>query len=232
MVYPNHQILQLQGTIGPAADPYEIWSTSLKFVSRTDTGGGGSSPVSMDLDELSDYIDTVILPAVQSLSGLSALSVAGGSVKVTTVKFNDVGPDGLYTNNPSVQRELAPQSFGGTSTLTYPTQIAKVVTLESGFYRGPASRGRMYIPGPTNTYNPTTGLLTITQTEVDAWGTWVESMAGSTTAGGRTLNVVPAVVSSIGDGFAWREITGVSMDNRADVQRRRANDLQGQRLFS
>lgn len=230
MTYPIHQVLQISGTLGAKASPVEIWSTSVKFIAQVDGPGGGGGVVSLTTEECEDLLDNHFLARVNALKDLPNLQTGGTSCHMTQVKFNNVDEDGHYTTNPTVARELPSVEFGNSvQPAKFPFQVAKVLTLETGYIRGAASRGRMYLPVPINALNPNTGLIDNPVTEVAAMAGWMATLETTITRGSDTIVVSPHVVSSIGNGFAFRKITGVSMNNVLDTQRRRTNDLTGTR---
>lgn len=233
MVYAPHQYMQLSGTLGPTASPYEIWSTGLRTVASTTGGGGGSTPVVLPQAVLEEYLETVVLAQVGELA-TTAFSVAGAQTRINLAKYNQIDGEGHYFYDQTVQEELPNVPFGGnTQAAIHPTQVSKVLTLETGFTRGVAARGRMYIPNPANAWEPAAGTLQLDQIEVNNWATWIEGFNAEIVDGATTYTIEVAVVSSIGNGFDnFRLVTGVSMDDRADVQRRRANDIVGTRLTS
>nr|CRY94708.1 hypothetical protein [uncultured prokaryote] len=230
MTYPDHQLLQISGIVGTTAAPYEIWSTGIRTVAYLNGGTGGSVPIVLTEEELQSYL-TELEPLLLAALASSTLQVGGQSVKITQLKYNQIDANGHYAYDTTVQSEVANAPFGSSaSTMEYPSQVSKVLTLETGFSRGLAHRGRMYIPGPVNSFSPSLGTLAVTQAEVTAWAGVVDLLNRPIDRSGQTIDVRAAVVSGVGNGFAWREITGVSMDTRADIQRRRANDLQGVRF--
>lgn len=230
MAYPDHQLLQISGIFSSGTEGYEVWSTGLRFIGFLGSEAGGSAPVTATVEELEAFLaanETELTDGLESAD----FNIAGASVRVQSLKFNALGADGRYIYDQTVSLEVPDEPWGvGTNPIVYPTQVSKVLTLETGFTRGVAARGRMYLPGPTNALNATNGTLTITQGEVDAWADFVGGLETTVTVGGRTVTFAPAVVSGIGTGFGWRLVEAVSMDNRPDIQRRRANDISGTRL--
>ena len=230
MAYPDHALLQLSGVFGSGVNSYEVWSTGLRFIVSVGAEAGGSTATLPTVAELEAFLDANEAELSTGLEN-SGLFVGGNTVRLQTVKFNAIDATGHYAYDETVAREFPDLPFGSATTpIVYPTQVSKVLTLETGYTRGVASRGRMYIPGPVNAFNSATGTLTVNQSEVDAWAAWIAGLETTLVGADRTVTFAPAVVSGIGTGFGWRLVTGVSMDNRADIQRRRANDIQGTRL--
>lgn len=124
---------------------------------------------------------------------------------------SDVGP-WSYLNGANVFTLANPVTGSGSTTGGLPPQIALVVSLTTGA-RGPRGRGRMYVPirsaSGANTRpiaSTVTSLGTNTRTFLKAI---------------RAVGPVPAVVNqSIG---TYSGITGISVGNAFDVQRRRVN---------
>lgn len=65
------------------------------------------------------------------------------------VKLARIGADGLYGATNAVTSEYATAARpAGTGPMTPAPQLALAVTLEGAQPRGPAGRGRFYVPGP------------------------------------------------------------------------------------
>lgn len=64
------------------------------------------------------------------------------------VKVNGIGTDGTYLADSTNQALYADLPGGGTVANTPANQIALAVSLTTGYSRGPAHRGRFYLPLP------------------------------------------------------------------------------------
>lgn len=226
MAYAPHLLVQIAGDIVSEGDPVEIWSMGFRCIATADAAP--STPLTATVADQEDYADYLETNWVNTLHNNGFIQVAGQTVKIKTLKVNAIGADGKYVNDVTTVRDLSLDFGGSTVTLSYPLQVSKVLTLETGKTRGLGHRGRVYVPGPKNVMS-TPGLFSIATQERTAWATFVGLLRYSTGAG--AFNVDPAVVSGSGDPSSnWNRITGISMDNRFDVQRRRANDIQGVRV--
>lgn len=142
------------------------------------------------------------------------------NAKLSFVKFNAIGVDGHYIFPETFETVYADLPGGGAATPVYPNQIALAISLTTGFTRGPAHRGRFYIPLPTM--------------DVDANG--VISIAAATSVGLATdlliagLNQMNpdrkcAVFSRKLGAPSHRVITGCEVGRVLDTQRRRRRSL-------
>jgi len=76
-----------------------------------------------------------------------ATSYISSSAKLSFVKANVIGTDGHYVAPTTLETVLADVPGGGSASNPYPNQVALAVSLVTGFSRGPAHRGRFYLPG-------------------------------------------------------------------------------------
>jgi hypothetical protein len=77
----------------------------------------------------------------------AAPSLFSNKVALQTLKLNQIGTDGRYTEPTSVQHDFSPNIFGGAGTYL-PPQIAYAVSLQTAVARGRAHAGRFYLPTP------------------------------------------------------------------------------------
>lgn len=131
----NHAVLRFGG---PAHNGAEIWSCGLRL---KHLGGDEMNALRQET------IDT--LPAVAQIVSDYVTSVDTGfsaNVTLAYVKLDAISKStGQYgfPNNPNTL-ELVPPVTGTASPL--PPQVAYAVTLRGLFNRGPAARGRWYVP--------------------------------------------------------------------------------------
>jgi hypothetical protein len=129
----------------------------------------------------------------------------------------------------------SPLGGGYNTTGPLPPQIALAATLTSDRQRGLASKGRMYLPGISESIEPATGKLATTYVTTLAtnFKTFLDAV---NTAGGASGKVVLASAGHkgappapgepplyAGGVTAW--VTGCRIGNVFDTQRRRRNDL-------
>jgi len=228
MAYQPHTLVQLSGTLGPVADPTEIWSFGLRVGSYE--SGGGSVTDMPTLLETQLYLAEIVPLLTTAIANNSSLRTAGSVCRVDTIKANAIGPDGKYFYDETVSAEVQFPLGSSIAAVQHPFQSSKVVTLETGRTRGKAARGRIYVPAPINVMS-NGGTWDVLQAEVDAWADVIGSLNVQSVPTGRTWYV--GVFSSTGDLFTnARPVEAVSMDSVPDTQRRRANDLVGVRLTS
>lgn len=148
----------------------------------------------------------------------SADAKVGSVAKLSFVKLNLIGVDGRYVEDVTMETPIADVAGGGASTM--PNQVALAISLVTGFSRGPAHRGRFYIPVPAVPVEATTGLIAAaTATTIKgAAQTFVDA-----------LNAIPnsyvAVMSRKFGSPAVRPVTGVEVGRVLDTQRRRRRSL-------
>jgi hypothetical protein len=141
-------------------------------------------------------------------------------VQGTMVKLNEIGPDGKYADD-TVTHLIEDQDWGGGTAVGGHTAIVEpqrtlAVSWTTGYRRGRAHRGRIYLPAYAS---PVNGQLEITNANN------VITMAKNLMDGIQATAVLePAVVSGLGAGTA-RVITGIEIGSRVDTQRRRRAQL-------
>ena len=115
----------------------EDWSCSFRMKATPE----GST------DPLTDAEKESIAGKIQAFHQSTGAQIADGA-KLSYVKVNPVDVHGHQTSNPTWQHVYADLAGGGGSQV-YPNQVAWAVTLYTGFSRGPAHKGRFYLPLPT-----------------------------------------------------------------------------------
>lgn len=209
MAYSPHFLLQFGGKLGTTSN--EIWSCGIRLWS-TDYGG---------FDEVA-YLTTVAVPALAAWLG-RATSKISSSCSLTFAKMNPIGADGHYSD-PGVTNEYfwATPPTGGGGSGTLPFQASVVLGWRTNERsRGPASKGRIYSPAPVVSTNALTGLFVAS----DALGmaTSAATLLNTLDVGFDTDVLRPSIMSAIGG--AHSQIDSVVVDNRVDIQRRRANQI-------
>lgn len=140
--------------------------------------------------------------------------------KLSYVKVNAVGTDGKYIGQGTNQALYADVAGGLAVTQMYPNQIAWGVSLTTGFSRGPAHRGRFYLPLPCCSMDTDSRVLTA---QADALKGAVQTMID--TVNGVNPDYEMAVFSRKLGSPGNRRITGVAIGKVLDTQRRRRRSL-------
>lgn len=96
-------------------------------------------------------VPTEVPPAVISAftSYWNTSSLISQYAKLTTLKLNQIGLDGRYTEPTTVRYDYPPPGIPGSSTGTNTApQIALAISLTTAISRGRAHAGRFYLPLP------------------------------------------------------------------------------------
>lgn len=210
MAYPEHWLLSFGGSLVPSE---ETWNCGIRLA-ITSVGLGG------EMDE-EQYLTDTAVPALTTWFGTSTAKIAA-TTTLTFVKCNKIAPDGTYADPSNSHTRTVNVAGGGGATGLHPLQVSYCLTwLTDEASRGPASRGRIYVPRPT--------------LSVDAAGDVGSSdRIGAATAGANLLNSLdvtlggpggstlrPCIVSPLGPGYA-HQIDDVRVDSQLDIQRSRA----------
>jgi hypothetical protein len=207
----------MEGTLSGLAAGDEIWSNSINF----DVGLPGGNWVTNP----QDWADRLATP-LATWYAAAANNIVQTS-RLTVLKVNNIDTDGHYADPVTHQHVYAPTIAGGGGTGAAPAFCSVAYTWETGRTRGPGHRGRIY--PPNYNYIPTGSTISAADT------------AAAAAAARRLLNVFlgvldsaghlvsPVVASKVGAGIN-NAITGVSVDDIYDVQRRRKNALPSVRV--
>jgi len=186
----------------------EQWSCGMRL--RATVGAANDAEAGLMLPFLAGHVESFhTRPA----------SLIYPNAKLSFVKLNAIGTDGHYISAGTREQAFADIS-GGSVGVVHPNQVALVASLETGFSRGPAHRGRFYIPMPTSVVE-SSGLISV----VDA-----TNVAGSVKDLIDAINVSAtnaevAVFSRKLGTPGNRRVTGVKVGLVMDTQRRRRRSL-------
>lgn len=187
----------------------EGWSCSMRFAG---IGGGELINDPAWLASAKTAIQTFHAAALTGISPMAKLSF----VKAQVIKV-----DGHYkflTPNEIVVADVG----GGHGTLgpSHPLQVALAVSLTTGFSRGPAHRGRFYVPLP-NQLPASDGLIST----VDSGNVKTTATTLLNALNAITPNLQAAVFSRKLGAPAHRLVTAISVGRALDTQRRRRKKL-------
>jgi hypothetical protein len=186
----------------------EQWSNGLRFAS---TDGSVVTPTDQN---------AMIGACVTALTAFhSGASFSHAGAKLSFVKLNAIDVDGTYAIDTTTQTVVADVG-GGFSVPVYPNQVAIAVTLETGFSRGPAHRGRFYVPMPCIAVDAN-GVISTTNR--DSLKEGVDTLLAALNAVRSDYKV--AVFSRKRLAPSHRLVTGCHVGRVLDTQRRRRNKL-------
>jgi hypothetical protein len=223
-VYPSDHMLAAWGGTLPSGEEF---AGAMKFASPNDIGM--NTQVSLvDNDNACDDVLADLTAFWQTPTAYIPRYAV-----LTWFKWNRIGTNGRYVNDTTRIREnlsIAGGSNPTTANPPLPHQVAWTTTYLTNAQRGLANKGRTY--WPTNVQlNSSTLLVEATSANymaqnvselIRAWGDW---------PGLDVTGVVP-VVGSIGEGSRpgqYRSIRSISVGNRLDIQRRRAEKVTEER---
>lgn len=212
----NHLLLRFGGE---AAQGQETWSCGVRLIQNGVT----------DPEALLAFAESALDAMVEACEDYVSTPSAAFSplVRLQQVDLNPIGTNGkyLFPNSP-VGYTYPDTGIPGAATNAAPLQVAYCVTLRSSLYRrGPAARGRYYVPcgdvGVTSTGVMGTGAAT---TYANAAGTFLEAI--------QVVGTEPseaARVRLLGDGAGGPRISpvgSVEVGNVYDTQRRRRRQIE------
>lgn len=194
----------------------EAWSCTLSF-------SGGTIPT--PTQAMADGAGEAFRRLIQDSEGPLIANRAG----LATVKLARIGADGLYVD-PRPVSWVSPDVGGsrGQSGTNVPPQIALAVTLEGSNPRGPAGRGRFYLPVPAGALQ-TDGRLT------EAYAAHAAHLSAAMireaeAAIGLQAYIVGAATAK-GRGPARQQVAQVSVGRVLDTIRSRRTSLPEERVY-
>nr|CRY96543.1 hypothetical protein [uncultured prokaryote] len=229
MVYAPHVLINFGGSLGGTpTSSAEEWSCNIRVATYDTTIPRDRRDASVGACE--EYLrDTVseALPAWFS----NPLANIGNYAWLEYMKVNAIAPNGRYLYDETVVDYISPVQGGVNVTASNkPFQTAKVLTMETGETRGKASRGRIYLPQPANALQAN-GTFQLLAFEMNAHAAMVNDLSATLISDLEEYVFEPSVISPLGGPQGTvRAITGVSMDDVFDTQRRRARSISGTRL--
>lgn len=214
----EHMLLQWSGlfTRGGSADVMDEFAGTLRFA--------GPGIAEADNQETCDAL-AAALRAAWVTSAMQIPTIA----KLAYVKWNRIGTDGRYASTTRTTTTWYENQVGGAIQPVYPTQISWAATYLTDVARGPASRGRNYFP--TSATIGEADNMRVTQEQCQRTATAVAGLIASlnNAAQSEGSGMVAHVMSDVRAG-RQSVIKRVSMGNRLDIQRRRAN--RGRELYA
>jgi hypothetical protein len=198
-----HLYLQWGGVL-PGGDD---WSCGLRIAP---TGGTAIA-----------YSDAMLTACAAAVAAFHANGELSPRALLQFTKLNVIGTDGRYTEEVTHEHVHANVGGGGLDTRTPPNQVALAISLTTGVSRGPAHRGRFYMPLPAIQV-ASDGLIPTDARDVvviAAQG-FLASLNAAQPAGQSV-----AVMSRKLGSAAHRPVTGIQVGRVLDTQRRRRNKL-------
>lgn len=199
----------------------EIWSVGLRLGALNNFLLGSFDYEGTDVDALLDYYVTKITAFHQR-----AVSMISSRAQLDFVKLNKINVEGKYADQGNSHvRFLNPKINGGGVGNAPPNQVALALTLTTDVQRGPANKGRIYMPLPMCVPAPD-GLISIADATsiMHSFRTLLEDISDTPGIdGAETPDVL--VMSRKAGSPAARYVTGVKVGRVLDTQRRRRNHL-------
>lgn len=147
-------------------------------------------------------------------------SLLSPRAKLSFVKCNPILVNGRYAKDTTNEQIVADIGGGQNASLTPANQIAIVVSLTTGVSRGPAHRGRVYLPLPAIQLADDGRM---SEGEAGALRASFQTMLTSIAGIGTGYSV--AVMSRKAGAPAHRLVTGCQVGRVLDTQRRRRRSL-------
>jgi hypothetical protein len=216
----------IQVTWGGSLPGNETWSCSLKMADARPGSpviGNDAYIATMDMGDYADFVKTPI----QNFHEDAGSNINPAAV-LRYVKVAKIQHDGkMDADDSSEEFVYAGDGIpgGGSTGLQYPNQCSLVVSLTTRVTRGPAHRGRFYMPLPSH-YIGADGCISIAdaQAVADSAAAFIESISD---VPGLDIPSSPGVVVMSRKSSAARtyNVEGVEVGRVIDTQRRRRRSL-------
>lgn len=215
MPYSPHVLFAMQGTLTDA--PGEMWECTMRLQLGAQNG--------TDTLDIPAWLASIQTPLGAWFSaGASGMAIAA---RLNTIKANAIKADGTYLHPTNTNTLTYATPKPGTQGGAVPGFCSLCYTWHTSRNRPPGARGRMYPPNfgylMFSSFTVQSSDLTAAQTAAKGFLTVLANTAASNVA----LRAVPVIASKV-DG-SLQPVTGVSVNNVYDVQRRRKNRVQGAR---
>lgn len=186
----------------------EQWSCGLRMRNK---GTGALTNDAAVLDAITVAVEAYHTNSLLNISQRATLN---------HVKANVIGTDGHYVASTTLEHTLADIPGGGPAGQAFPNQVALAVSLTTGFSRGPAHRGRFYLPLVSYPLNAI-GEIDVGQQDNVKNATTALLTALNTASSALEVAVFSRKLGSAGN----RRVTGVQVGAVYDTQRRRRKSM-------
>jgi hypothetical protein len=186
----------------------EQWSCGLRLRNKTGTAF-----------VYAESQHTAVTNAIKTYHASNSSQISAAA-KLSFVKMNLINVDGHYAEATTHEQIVADLAGSGATPSIYPNQIALAVSLVTGFSRGPAHRGRFYMPLPAF---PVDAAGLISDEHRDFAVTAATTLLTSLNAASANWEV--AVFSRKQGAAGNRKVTGIEIGRVLDTQRRRRRSL-------
>lgn len=215
MTYIKHAKAEFGGSLLSSVGGAEIWACTLALHTGQPAGYWLANPQS--------YAN-LVGPLLKAWF-IDPANTLPSNAQLEYLKVNNIDAAGHYAE-PVTHQYLVTGTVKGPTPANLPSFCSVCTTWETGNKRGPAHRGRMFLPNYTYSADGSFLQAAIPPLVVATGKKLLSVFLQNEPTGG--LLVRPCVVSKIGTG-ALQEINGVSCDNIYDFQSRRKNRLNGLR---
>jgi hypothetical protein len=215
----EHMLIQWGGKL----PGNEQWSCSIRLGEQTvDPIAGHVMPSESDIQT---WLDGSIQAAVLAYHSRAATHIHPQG-RLSFVKANVIQVNGRYRYPVTHEHVFADVPGGGYAISPLPNQCTLCVSLTTDANRGPAHRGRFYLPAPSINIVPATGLATLAEV-VEVRGstkTFLEALA-DVPGVDTPFSLEPMVYSRKAGAATHRPVKGVDVGQVVDTQRRRRRSL-------
>lgn len=161
---------------------------------------------------------TAVSTAIEAFHSRGGTLISNRAI-LTFVKLNLIKADGTYAENVT-HEHVSANIPGGSSAGTPPNQVCLAISLLTGVSRGPAHRGRFYMPLPASSV-AADGLIPAG----DAANVQASATTLLTALNAASAHYNVAVFSRKAGAASDRVVTSVAVGRVLDTQRRRRNKL-------
>ncbi len=200
----------------------ESWSCSLRLAEQSHVPGSNYVPLE---EEIASWLGGSIKDAVLAYHTRPGTRIHSAA-KLSFAKLNAIGVNCKYLRDGNSHEYVFADVAGGSAQdITYPNQVALAVSLTTGYSRGPAHRGRYYLPLPSVPLTPD-GVLDPVYVNMIKGSTKTFLEAVADVPGIDAPNsLTPTVMSRKAGNPMHRAITGIDVGRVLDTQRRRRRSL-------
>jgi len=218
MPYDRRHVLAQWGGTLPGG---EIWSNSIRLAGDQ-TGNDAGVPTQ---GEIIAWLQGPAKDAVAAFHGRADTGIHA-QAKLTFLKLNVVDINGHYIEQETHEYVYSPVVPGGSQSVLHPNQCTLVVSTCTAFERGPAHRGRFYLPLCAKALETATGAISGPEAMLVAVSaaTFLSELHDQPGPDPIQADMHVVVMSSVNTG-ATNRIEAVEVGTVIDTQRRRRNAM-------
>ncbi|MGN6166794.1 MAG: hypothetical protein ACTHQQ_01295 [Solirubrobacteraceae bacterium] len=225
--YYPHCLVSFGGRLGAASPNVDSWVCGVR-IGRNSAGTAGHGMLNDPqafANNLQASLKAWFTTAASSVAGSERMAMRSDAY-LDWLKVNNIKSDGTYADPTTHRYDYTSAGQGTDAEPGFPTFVTLAISWTTGISRGTAHRGRIYLPLGFTT-GAASQINSLQQKQAAGTGkALLTTIAAVQDAGvGVTPTIFAAYPGRTGIAQLGNNITGVSVGNVVDVQRRRKEQI-------